>query len=125
MKKIAILLVLCSAVISCAPQTRFVWGNYESSLYKYYKNPEQRETYRASLVQAVEKGSEVDKVAPGLLAELGFLALEDGDKGQAVGYFEREMAIFPESRPFLQSVIKRADGGEGSGDATDDPDLVS
>ena len=125
MKKSVILLVSCTAVISCAPQTRFVWGNYESSLYKYYKNPEQREAYRTSLVHAVEKGSEVDKVAPGLLAELGFLALEDGNTGQAVGYFELEMKTFPESRPFLQSVIKRANGGESSGDDSDDQTPVS
>jgi len=101
MTRAAILLVLCTMVISCAPQTRFVWGNYENSLYKYYKSPENREQYLRSLEKAVAKGQNEGKVAPGLMAELGFLALESGDTKGAVNYFENEMAIFPESRPFM------------------------
>ena len=119
MKKVMVLLVLCTAVISCAPQSRFVWGNYESSLYRYYKNPEQRENYRVSLEKAVAKGREDNKVAPGLLAELGYLALEDGNSAQSVDYFEQEMALFPESRPFMESVIRRINGGQSVGDNTD------
>lgn len=112
MKRLAILLVLGAMVASCAPQSRFAWGDYENSLYTYYKNPEQREKYRTSLEKAVAKGREDERVAPGLLAELGYLALEDGDAARSVTYFEQEMLLFPESRPFLESVIKKIKGDD-------------
>ena len=122
MARFLILLVLGTMVISCAPQTLFVWGGYESSLYKYYKNPEKLEQYQNSLEQAVAKGQIEGKVAPGLMAELGFLAMERGDTNVAVKYFEQEMATFPESRPFMQKVITRLNEGQG---VADDQDLVS
>lgn len=122
MKRTIILLVLSMAVVSCAAPSRFAWGGYENSLYKYYKNPEHREGYRVSLEKAVAKGQEDNRVAPGLLAELGYLALEDGDSARSVGYFEREMALFPESRPFMKSVIEKIKGDQP---VEEDTDLVS
>lgn len=122
MKRIAILLTLSAMVISCADQSRFSWGGYENSLYKYYKNPEGRDKYRMSLEKAVAKGQEDNRVAPGLLAELGYLALEDGDSSRSVDYFEQEMALFPESRPFMKRVIKKIREGQS---VDDDNDLVS
>lgn len=122
MKRILILLVLSMAVVSCAQQSRFAWGSYENSLYKYYKNSEQRESYRVSLEKAVAKGQEDNRVAPGLLAELGYLALEDGDSARSIGYFEQEMTLFPESRPFMKSVILKIKGDQP---VEEDSDLVS
>lgn len=122
MTRTVLLLVLCTVAVSCAPQTRFAWGGYENSLYRYSKSPEQRENYREALEKAVAKGQEDNRVAPGLLAELGYLALEDGDSTRSVAYFEQEMTLFPESRPFMESVIKKIKGGQSVGD---DNDLVS
>lgn len=119
MTRIALLVVLCTMAVSCASQTRFAWGGYENSLYKYYKNPEQRENYREALEKAVVKGQEDNRVAPGLLAELGYLALEDGNSAQSVSYFEQEMKLFPESRPFMQSIIQKVKGGTNDDDADD------
>ncbi|CAN5311467.1 hypothetical protein BH10PSE4_BH10PSE4_17050 [soil metagenome] len=100
-----------ASLCACATNTnRFEWGGYESSLYAYTKKPELRANYRVSLEKAVEKGRQTDRVAPGLLAELGYLYLEDGDAEHAVPLFEEEMRRFPEAKPFMTSVIARAKG---------------
>jgi hypothetical protein len=105
---IAALALLLSA---CATPSRFEWGGYEGALYSYAKKPELRPQYRTALEKAVEQGRKTNRLAPGLLAELGYLALEDGDIATAVPLFEEEMRTFPESRGFLQGVVARAKGG--------------
>lgn len=96
---------------ACAPTSRFEWGAYEGSLYAYAKHPAQKEVFRTALVRAIEKGTQTNRVAPGLNAELGYLYLEDGDTQKAVALFEEEMRLFPESRKFLTSVVARAKSG--------------
>jgi hypothetical protein len=88
----------------CAPSTRFEWGNYEGSLYSYYKAPSERAQYKAELVKAINAGVKSNRVAPGLYAELGYLQMEDGDIPAAQVSFSKEMALFPESKPFLTSI---------------------
>jgi hypothetical protein len=93
---------------ACATQQgRFEWGSYEPSLYRYTVHPDAREGYRTALVNAIEAGRRTNRVAPGLLAELGFLMLEDGRSVEANACFDEEMQRFPESRTFLHGVIER------------------
>jgi hypothetical protein len=110
MFRIGVAALAALSVAACATPSRFEWGNYENSLYVYYKKPDARENYRKSLVDAIERGEESQRVAPGLYAELGFLSLEDGNNAEAVAGFEKEMAAFPESRPFLSSIVSRITG---------------
>jgi hypothetical protein len=100
--------VALGALCACAPTTRFSWGTYEDALYAYYKTPAQREEYREALIAAIERGRAGDKVAPGLLAELGYLYLEDGNLPRAQELFQEEMMRFPESRPFLTRIISNS-----------------
>jgi hypothetical protein len=94
----------------CATASRFEWGGYEGALYTYAKKPDTRPEYRKALEQAIAQGRKANRLAPGLLAELGYLHLEDGDTAEALKLFEEEMRAFPESRPFLQGVIDRTNG---------------
>jgi hypothetical protein len=106
---LALVVAVGASLSACATATnRFEWGGYEGALYAYAKKPDRRPDYRATLEKAVEKGRQTDRVAPGLLAELGYLYLEDGDAEHAVPLFEEEMRRFPEARPFMTSVIARA-----------------
>jgi hypothetical protein len=57
------------------------------------------------LIEAIDRGRAKNNIAPGLLAELGYLYLEDGDQARARALFEEEMARFPEARPFLVRII--------------------
>jgi len=106
---LALLASIGASLCACAtPSNRFEWGGYEGALYAYAKKPERRPDYRVTLEKAVEKGRQTDRVAPGLLAELGYLYLEDGDTQHAVPLFEEEMRRFPEAKPFMTSIIARA-----------------
>jgi hypothetical protein len=115
-KKLTIVAVLgaCALASGCVTLPPYEWGGYESSLYAYAKHPEQRPQYKAALEQAVSRGRQSNRVAPGLLAELGYLYLEDGDAAHAIPLFEEEMKLFPESRSFLNGVIARAGGDAAS-----------
>lgn len=105
--KCFVLSVAASLLFACAPQTRFEWGDYEPSLYAYYKSPSEKAQYEAALVKAINLGKKSNKIAPGLYAELGYMKLEAGDIAQAQANFDEEMRLFPESRPFLSGVTKR------------------
>ncbi len=111
------------SVAACATPTRFEWGNYENSLYVYYKKPDQRENYRKALVEAIERGEKSQRLAPGLHAELGFLSLEDGKNAEAIAEFEKEMAAFPESRSFLGSIVSRVSGASAAATTAQAPTL--
>lgn len=104
--------ILILSVTSCATPSRFEWGNYESALYIYAKKPDHRPQYQQALEEAIAKGRQTNRIAPGMLAELGYLHLEDGDNKAAIALFEEEMKLFPESRPFMSKVIERAQAGE-------------
>lgn len=108
-------LVTASVLFSgCATPARFEWGGYEGALYAYAKKPDRRPEYRKALELAIDKGRATDRVAPGLIAELGYLYLEDGDTERAATLFGEEMQRFPESKPFLSSVVARARAAQAS-----------
>lgn len=96
------------ATVACAPVSRFEWGTYEQALYAYSQNPENRPVYKLSLETAIERGRARNAVAPGMLAELGFLYLEDGNVEQAVKAFQEERSLFPESAVFMDRVIRQS-----------------
>lgn len=111
----AIALAGAMALTACASHDeRFEWGHYEGALYVYAKKPEKRADYKQALVEAIAKGRKENRVAPGLLAELGYVYLEDGDMASAIPLFEEEMKRFPESRTFLSGVVSRAKGGSSA-----------
>jgi hypothetical protein len=116
--KTAIVLTVASVLLAgCVQnQSRFVWGNYETSLYKYYKSPDERAQYEAALVKAIELGKKSNKVAPGLYAELGYVQLENGNLIEAKSDFAEEMVLFPESRPFLVGVVQRMSNDKDKAD---------
>jgi hypothetical protein len=117
MKSRALLLVLAltlSTSLSACVTSRFEWGGYENALYQYAKQPGTRPAYQKSLELAVETGRKTGRVAPGLLAELGYLYLEEGNVERALPLFEEEMRRFPESKAFLSDVVTRAKGGSAA-----------
>ena len=101
-----LLLLIAVTASSCAPTTRFEWGNYENALYQYYKAPSELVSYREDLREAIDSGVTEGRLAPGLYAELGYTYLEQGNLETASELFQSEMQNFPESRPFLDSLIK-------------------
>ena len=111
-RKLALLTAFIGAVAltACAPTSRFEWGAYEQALYAYSQNPENRGVYKTALENAIERGRARDAIAPGLLAELGYLHLEDGNAVEALKYFREERTLFPESAVLMDRVITQLGG---------------
>jgi hypothetical protein len=105
-------LMRCLAVISgvlllggCAPQTRFAWNNYDTTLYGHYKNPEQNEEFVEALKKIVAEAEAAKQVPPGIYAEYGYLLYEQGNNPMAISYLQKEADMWPESRAFMTKMI--------------------
>jgi hypothetical protein len=91
-----------------APQ-KYNWGNYEQSLYSYYKDPTKTAAYAMELENTIQESEKTQKpVAPGIYAEYGYLLLQQGKSTEAVALFEKEKAKWPESTYLMDGMIKMA-----------------
>jgi hypothetical protein len=88
---------------------RYGWGTYDPSLYAYYKDP----TKEAALAESLEAiistaDSHHAPVPPGIYAEYGYLQLQGGKTLAAVDLFKQEESHWPESKVFMDRMIKVA-----------------
>lgn len=120
-RKIVLMAALAgaAALTACAPTSRFEWGSYEQALYAYSENPENRGVYKEALERAIERGRARNAVAPGLLAELGYLYLEEGNSAEAMRYFREERTLFPESAGLMDRVIAQLGGSTSAAGGQD------
>ena len=98
------------ALSGCATVTEagYYWGKYSSTLYNYTKNPSD-ETLAAhveELEDIITESAERElRVPPGVHAELGYIRARQGDDTTAMAHYESEMALYPESRLFLERLV--------------------
>lgn len=114
-KQIPVAIGLLLAMTGCAtnPQ-KYSWGGYEKGLYQNYKNPASQEDLAEKLAQAIESGEQKGNVPPGIYAEYGYLLYTSGKKAEAVAYFEKEKAAWPESSILMDKMIKNAQTASSS-----------
>ena len=101
----------CAATVT---EAGYYWGDYSQTLYNYTKDPNQ--TTLAAHVEELEdiistsdeKGL---KVPPGIHAELGYIKARQGNDALAMGHYEKEMSLYPESRLFLERLTVEANKG--------------
>lgn len=122
--------LLCIAFIlalaGCAHEPpMYYFGNSSSTLYAYKKEPSDK-SYMAMKhsLEFVIEYSELNgiRVAPGVFANLGYLNLLENNSGQAVEFFKREKALYPESTRFMDRMINKVEtmtgrSREGDNDA--------
>jgi hypothetical protein len=104
----------------CAAAPLYQWGAYEQYLQASYVAHD--ETRAASALEASLAAAEQahGRVPPGLCADYGFLLYQRGRRDEAVAYFRREMALFPESKPLMEKLIARLEARpNGDRDASD------
>lgn len=105
-------LLSLSAVLlltACAAPAKYNWGNYEGSLYSYYKDTSKSAEHAAELQRTIADSETTGKpVAPGLYAEYGFLMLQEGKSKDAIAQFEKEKAKWPESTYLMDNLIRIA-----------------
>ena len=99
---------LAGAALACVPQkTMYRWGGYDDALYRHYKNPQERDEFVAKLQGVIEEAEKTGGVVPpGCYAEYGWALYEEGRRSDAIAYFEKESKRWPESRPFMEKLIK-------------------
>lgn len=99
----------------CVAPPKYTWGNYDRSLYSYYKDPTKSQEHMAeiqSIIQAAEKTQA--KVAPGIYAEYGYLLMQAGKTDDALSMFKKEKENWPESIQFMDSMVKIAGNSPSS-----------
>ncbi len=97
----------------CVAQPIYQWGGYESMLYAGYKDPTKMEEMKLGLeshIAAMDKSGQ--KVAPGLLAELGTLYLQSGSSDKGISMYKRERDTWPESKGLMDVMIKNLERRE-------------
>lgn len=94
-----------------APKPLYHWGGYQDALYAHLKgdgaSPEQQ---LQQLGEAQQKAAASGAaLPPGFRAHVGLLQLRLGRDAEARQQFEAEKAQFPESAPYIDSLLKRMD----------------
>lgn len=92
----------------CVATTRYDWGEYEKTLYSYYKHPEDVETFTQELISIIENGEEEGKVPPGIYAEYGYVLYLSSKPLEAIHYYEKEKEQWSESAVFMDKMINLA-----------------
>lgn len=101
---LAVLLAGCAA---SAPQALYRWNSYESQVYRYLRH---QGSSSQEQILVLEKGLSESAarnaaLPPGYLAHLGLLYLDTGRTDDALQAWEREKALFPESRHYIDYLI--------------------
>ncbi|WP_345816866.1 DUF4810 domain-containing protein (plasmid) [Paraburkholderia sp. PREW-6R] len=108
---LAVVLTVAGLTAACAPQPKYAWGDYESSLYEHYKTPGDTTAFAQHLADTISKAeASGKKVPPGIYAEYGQVLLESGNSKQAAVFFEKEKTTWPESTVFMTTMIRVASG---------------
>ena len=99
-----------AALSGCATESGlYRWGGYDDALYSHYKNPQDRAAFvkrlKTIVLEAEQSGR---KVPPGIYAEYGYALYEEGQYDQAATYFQKERDLWPESRTFMEKMLRNA-----------------
>ncbi|MGI9279636.1 MAG: DUF4810 domain-containing protein [Endozoicomonas sp.] len=114
-EKIAAALLITGSVLLGGCQTSkglYHWGEYEESLYEYYKNPAELAALTEAMQKAIQDGN--GKVPPGLYAEYGNLLLQQGKTEEAISYFKKERDLWPESQHLMDTMISSLSSSQKS-----------
>lgn len=109
MKKISLLLAMTAAVFlsGCANRNQlYSWGGYDGMLYQQYKDPTKAVEMRTQLeVHVTQLEKNMQKVPPGIYAEIGTLYLQTNDRKKSIDYYQREAVAWPESAGMMKAMI--------------------
>lgn len=104
---------VAAALAGCAaaPKQLYHWGDYQPQVYAYLRGEgssveEQKAKLEITAQQAQAKGA---ALPPGFNAHLGLLYLQGGQTDLARSAFVNEEAQFPESKPYMDFLIRKLD----------------
>lgn len=109
LKKIGLLIVTIIGLTACAnnaPKTQYDWGNYNLSLYSYFKEGDIAENISLIEKDILKNEGSQKQIAPGVHAHLGLLYAKNGDTAKAYTEFETEKRLYPDSSHFMNYLLK-------------------
>lgn len=111
MKQVKSILAASTAMLlaACAqkPATTYYWGDYQSSLYSYYRNTSSPEKEIQTLNNVIQEARAKNKpLPPGLHAQLGMLYANTGHTDLAFQQFTAEKTAFPESASYMDFLMR-------------------
>jgi hypothetical protein len=112
MKTQLFVLTLAIFLCSCAPTSRYYWGNYSQTQYLVIKNADDvsRKERKDELLKIIQVSKSSKKpIPPGICAEFGYMLYNEGNYSTALAYFKNEMENYPESTPLMKLVIKKTE----------------
>lgn len=111
MKKTALILITLVFVGCSSKDTKplYYWGDYQSEQISYSKKIGDQEallSYKKTLEDIIEK----NKVAPSVYSEYAFVLVKLNEKERAKEFFQKEINTYPESKVFIENVMKKIYG---------------
>ncbi|WP_322078599.1 DUF4810 domain-containing protein [Burkholderia cepacia] len=101
----AMLLAGCAAPTT---QPLYQWNGYQPQVYEYFKGQSSPQQQIDALEKALQEiRAKGNKPPPGFHAHLGMLYASVGNGQQATQSFEAEKALFPESAPYMDFLMKK------------------
>jgi len=98
-------------MVGCAqaPKPLYYWGNYQAQVYDHFRSDSKGPLEQLRLLdeQAEKAKSAGLPLPPGYYAHLGLVYLELGRGDDARRALETERTHFPESAPYMDSLLKR------------------
>jgi hypothetical protein len=110
MRKILIISSLTILLASCStPKPLYTWDKYEAKSYNYLKNSDEKSTQELieNYKSIIEKQKGTRMVPPpGVYADYGFMLLQAGKTAEGKALLEKEVALYPESKIFIDRILK-------------------
>lgn len=109
MQRYGLAITVALAVSGCTtgPKSLYQWGDYQPALLSYAKNPDQTAKFAERIKASIDKGEIENRVPPGLYAEYGYALVELNRQPEALEFFAKERAKWPESSLLMTRLIDR------------------
>ena len=111
--KLSLMLAGFMIVAGCqtAPKPLYQWESYQPQVYEYFKGEPKEQQVEALERDLLKINASGRSAPPGYHAHLGMLYLASGKDDQMVQQFSTEKALFPESAPYMDFLLKNAKTG--------------
>jgi hypothetical protein len=109
MKKYIYLFIVTVFFSSCGSTGLYSWDKYEQASYNYLKKADEKS--KDKLIEQYQKVINKQKgtrgvTPPGMYADYGFLLIQRGDLKQGKINLDKEIALYPESKIFIDRILK-------------------
>jgi hypothetical protein len=109
MRKLLIISVTAFLITSCAKQPLYSWYYYDKPSYDFLKNSDEKSSQDLMITyqKIIEKQKGTRGVPPpGIYADYGFLLLQANKTTQGKAMLQKEIELYPESKTFIDRILK-------------------